>query len=77
MGMLYFMNNDLRERTLKIYDKLHLNLTNDYDRSKVFAIMKNDKKASRSSISIIEVNQLGEAEIKEYSFDELWEVLNR
>lgn len=77
MGMLYFMNNDLRERTLKIYDKLHLNLTDDYDCSKVFAIMKNDKKASRSSISIIEVNQLGKAEIKEYSFDELWEVLNR
>ena len=77
MGMLYFMNHDLKERTLKIYDKLHLSLTSDYDRSKVFEIMKNDKKASRSSISIIEVNQLGKAEIKEYTFDELWEVMNR
>lgn len=77
MGMLYFMSDDLKERTLRIYDKLHLPFTNDYDRKVVFEIMKNDKKASSKAISIIEVQQLGKAEIKELSFDDLWEVLNK
>lgn len=75
MGMLYFLGNDLKERVLSIYQKLHLPFTEDYDKEKVFALMKNDKKASSKSISIIQVNEIGKAEIIDLSFEALKEVL--
>ncbi|MBQ5321296.1 MAG: 3-dehydroquinate synthase, partial [Oscillospiraceae bacterium] len=75
MGMLYFLGNDLKERVLSIYQKLHLPFTEDYDKEKVFALMKNDKKASSKSINIIQVNEIGKAEIIDLSFEALKEVL--
>lgn len=75
MGMLYFLGDELKPRVKAIYEKLHLPYTEDYDKHAVFEIMKNDKKAGADHISIIAVDQIGTAEIRNLSFEALQEVL--
>lgn len=72
LGMLYFIENEpLKQRVLSIYDKLGIKSDVEYDGDQVFEMMKNDKKASNGTISIVTVKELGKADIKTITLEEL------
>ncbi|MEG1252223.1 MAG: 3-dehydroquinate synthase [Erysipelotrichaceae bacterium] len=72
LGMLYFIENEpLKIRVEKIYDRLGIKKDIPYNKDELWEFIKNDKKATNSTISVVVVSQLGKAQIKEMSFDEL------
>lgn len=74
-GMMYFSANDIKKRLIPIYEKLHLPKLTDFDHDQVLSILSSDKKASSHSVSIVGVDEIGSAYIKEYTFKKVKEVL--
>ena len=77
LGMLYFMDPDLYERVLPIYEKMHLKSHVDFDAKQVFSYLQNDKKAVGDQIDIVYVKTIGQAEILHRSLQEIEELLIR
>lgn len=76
MGMLYFIqDSDLKQRVIKLYEKLHIPASAPYDRDKVYELLNKDKKADGKSITIVEVDKLGHALLKELPIENLKEIL--
>ncbi|MEF9962114.1 MAG: 3-dehydroquinate synthase [Erysipelotrichaceae bacterium] len=72
LGMLYFIDNEpLKIRVEKIYDRLGIKKDIPYNKDELWKFIKNDKKATNTTISVVIVSQLGKAQIKEMSFEEL------
>lgn len=78
MGMLFFIEDEaLKNRVLNIYKKLDLPQVPDYDTSTLLEYVTHDKKSSHNTVSTILVEQSGSYIIKELSFVEIQEVLER
>lgn len=64
MGMLYFIKDEeLKQRVKALYQKLGIKESAPYDEEEVYRILCKDKKANKGSITIVEVAQLGKAEL--------------
>ncbi len=71
-GMMYFIDNpELQKRTARIYEKLGLPTEVEKDHKQWLQIMRNDKKADHDQIDTVWVKQLGHAEIKSMSLEEI------
>ena len=64
MGMLYFIKDDnIKKRVLHVYDKLGILAFAPYDVEEVYQLLCKDKKAYDGMISIVEVSQIGHADL--------------
>ena len=78
MGMLFFIEDKtLKQRVLNIYKKLDLPQVPNYDTSTLLEYVTHDKKSSHNTVSTVLVEQSGSYIIKELSFKEIQEVLER
>lgn len=78
MGMLFFIEDKtLKQRVLNIYKKLDLPQVPDYDTATLLEYVTHDKKSNHNTVSTILVKQSGSYIIKELSFEEIQEVLER
>ncbi len=76
IGMIPMLENaDLKERVLRIYDKLHLKSDVDYNADEVFAVMKKDKKAQGDTITVVKVKEAGMARLENISMESLYQFL--
>lgn len=76
LGMLTVLNNeDIRQRLIKVLQRLQLPTQCTYEAEKVFALMKNDKKADHDHISIIQVDEIGKGYIEDWPMDKVRERL--
>ena len=76
MGMMKILKNeDIKERLKKILLKLNLPIENDASPDKVYEYALKDKKTNKNSITIVEVNEIGKAELKDISLEELKELI--
>lgn len=55
----------LQDRTRRVFEKLHMDCTWDYDKQRVFDVITCDKKSNGSTISIVKVPSLGKTRIEE------------
>ena len=67
----------LKQRVLNIYKKLDLPQVPNYDTSTLLEYVTHDKKSSHNTVSTVLVEQSGSYIIKELSFKEIQEVLER
>lgn len=74
-GMLYFVNEDIKERLLPIYKKMDLPCDIPYNRDEVFNYIKNDKKAMDDSIMTVQVNHIGNAELVPMDLHTIYKIL--
>ncbi|WP_270433917.1 3-dehydroquinate synthase [Holdemanella biformis] len=78
MGMLFFIEDEtLKQRVLNIYRKLDLPQVPDYDTATLLEYVTHDKKSSHNTVSTILVKQSGSYIIKELSFEDIQNVLER
>ena len=78
MGMLFFIEDEaLKQRVLSIYKKLDLPQVPDYDTAILLEYVTHDKKSSHNTVSTILVKQSGSYIIKELSFEDIQNVLER
>lgn len=76
MGMLYFIKDEtLKQRVLSLYKKLGLSTDVAYDSDKIYDLLSKDKKASNDYITIVEVEELGSAQLKEMPLTSVKELL--
>lgn len=77
MGMLYMVSPKLKEELLKIYDNLGFNVpeTSEFDMNEVKEAILHDKKASGDSCSVVYAEEIGQAQIIEWSMQEVLERL--
>ncbi|NLC95953.1 MAG: 3-dehydroquinate synthase [Erysipelotrichaceae bacterium] len=72
MGMIKILEDEkIRERLKKILLNLNLPIENDADPIKVYEYALKDKKASQHSITVVQVNTIGNAILKEISLEDL------
>ncbi len=78
MGMLFFIEDKtLKQRVLNIYKKFDLPQVPDYDTATLLEYVTHDKKSNHNTVSTVLVEQSGSYIIKELSFKEIQEVLER
>ena len=78
MGMLFFIEDKtLKQRVLNIYKKLDLPQVPDYDTATSLEYVTHDKKSNHNTVSTVLVEQSGSYIIKELSFKEIQEILER
>lgn len=76
LGMLPMIGNDeLRERVIRVLERLKLKSSLDYDKNRVYEIMCKDKKSHGSKITIVKVNEVGKAELCDIEHTELKEYI--
>ena len=64
MGMLYFIKDEaLKQRVIALYRKLGIKESAPYDEEEVYSLLCKDKKAAKGSITVVEVNTLGTADL--------------
>lgn len=78
MGMLFFIENEeLKNRVLKIYDKLSLPKVPDYSIDTLMEYIAHDKKSNSDSVTVVKVKEAGSFVLENLSFDQIREVLER
>ncbi len=78
IGILPMLEDErLRQRVLRIYEKLGLKSDIDYNPDAVFAVMQKDKKAVGDSITVVKVAQAGKAKLETVSMQELHRFLKQ
>lgn len=76
MGMLYFIKDeDIKNRVLAVYEKLQLPTSVSYDAEKVYSYLCRDKKAEGDAITVVEVAQIGKAELRKLPMEHIKELL--
>lgn len=72
LGMLAILENeDLKNRTYNILEKMNCPTTIECDNDVVYQYVLQDKKSNGETITIVQVNELGRAELSEKSFNDL------
>lgn len=78
MGMLFFIEDEaLKQRVLKIYEKLDLPAVPDYDPDVLLSYLAHDKKANAQGISVVKVKEVGQYTLETMSLAQMKEVLER
>ena len=76
LGMLKILNNkEIKDRLVKVLERLQLPLTCEYDADAVFQLMMNDKKADHDHISIVQVDEIGNGYVEDWSNEKIRERL--
>ena len=77
IGMLYMVSQKLKDRLLKIYDNLGFDVpeTSEFDMNEVKEAILHDKKASAASCSVVYAEEIGQAQIMEWSMEQVLERL--
>lgn len=70
VGMMAMSGDGLKERLKKVFDKLQINAEMPYDKEAVFELIKKDKKSSGKKITVVEVQKIGEAILKDIDLSE-------
>lgn len=71
LGMLAMCSDEVRNRLLKIYDKLGIPRRYDFDKTAVTEAVAHDKKSSSGKIKAVFVDRPGEFEIRSVGMEEL------
>lgn len=78
IGMLGMLEDEaLKNRVLKIYEKMGLKTKVDFDLEAIYQLMLKDKKATKNNITIVTVKKCGQAELKEIEFEALKTYINK
>jgi len=75
LGMLSMCSDEVRQRLLKVLNKLNLPTSIVLKNDKILEAVSHDKKKSGESISVVYVDKIGSYEIKSLLFEELKEIL--
>lgn len=75
LGMLYMCSGEVRERLVKVLNKLNLPTETQIESEKLISKIKLDKKATGKDINIVLVNKIGEFEMKKIPQTELAEMI--
>ncbi len=76
LGMLPMCDKTIRERLVKVLNKLGLPTQIELEKEIILGAIKHDKKMSGENITIITVKKIGEYTMKDISLEQLKEVLN-
>ena len=77
LGMIPMLEDPaLKERVLKIYDKLGVRSAVDYDPEEVFRVMQKDKKVQGETITVVKVKEPGKARLEKIPVEELRQYLH-
>ena len=71
LGMVPMCSSDIKERLIKVLNKLNLPTTVKFDSEKILNAIKHDKKMSGDSITVIYCNKIGSYEMRTVAFTEL------
>lgn len=78
MGMLFFIENkELKDRVLKIYEKLNIPKVPEYHIDTLIEYITHDKKTNHNTVSVIKVKNSGTFTIEELTLDEIRTILER
>lgn len=78
MGMLYFITNaEVKQRVLNIYRNLEITPTADFSIEDVYQLTTMDKKAHDTTISVVYVDEIGKAYIKDIEMKQIKTILER
>lgn len=78
MGMLYFIEDPiLKQRVLKIYQKLELPAIPDYDVEVLMDYILHDKKSNSTNITVVKVKNAGTYTLENLSYDAIRALLER
>lgn len=75
LGMLPMCSKSVRERLLRVYEKLGLPTRYDFDADRIMEAAVHDKKASGGGVSVVYVEEIGTYEIRRVTYDELRRML--
>lgn len=75
LGMLAMCSDTIRQRLIKIYDKLGIPKTAEFDKDAALYAIERDKKKTSGGVIAVYVDKIGSFEFKKMSFDELKERL--
>lgn len=76
LGMLPMCDKAIRERLVKVLNKLELPTQIELEKEIILEAIKHDKKMSGENITVITVEKIGEFKMKNISLDQLKEVLD-
>lgn len=68
LGMLPMCNDKVRERLIKVLEKLNLPTKVDFDIEKIIEAMKHDKKMSGNNITVVYVEEVGSFKMRTFEF---------
>ncbi len=68
LGMLPMCNDKVRERLIKVLEKLNLPTKVDFDIEKIIEAMKHDKKMSGNNITVVYVEEVGSFKMRTVEF---------
>lgn len=77
LGTLPMCTKTVRNRIIKVLEKLNLPYNIDLDIEKIIDAMKHDKKASGDKISVITVEQIGDFDITDLNFNDFADTLRQ
>ena len=70
LGMLYFFEDEaVKQRCIRILEKLHLPTSTQVDAESVFAALSHDKKGDGKTISVVKVPAVGQYRLEKMSYD--------
>ncbi len=76
MGMMTVLNNaEIKERLRAVLERMHCPVTCAYDTEGVMEQLKHDKKADHNSVTIVQVDTIGEGYLIEETMDQVKERL--
>ena len=75
LGMLPMCSKSVRERLLRVYEKLGLPTRYDFDADRIMEAAVHDKKAAGGGVSVVYVEEIGTYEIRRVTYDELRRML--
>lgn len=77
IGMIPMLEEEaLKQRVLKIYEKLNLKSEIAYDPDAVYQVMTRDKKVQGSTITVVKVKEAGTARLEKIKTEELYQYLH-
>ncbi|MBR4973822.1 MAG: 3-dehydroquinate synthase [Clostridia bacterium] len=76
LGMLPMCDKAIRERLVKVLNKLEIPTQIELEKEIILEAIKHDKKMSGENITVITVEKIGEFKMKNISLDQLKEVLD-
>lgn len=68
LGMLPMCSDKVRERLIKVLEKLNLPTKVDFDIEKIIEAMKHDKKMSGNNITVVYVEEVGSSKMRTVEF---------
>ena len=75
VGMIPMVSEALRPRLIRVLEKLSLPTSVDKDADSIYAAMLHDKKSEGSAVTVVTVPRPGQYEMKKFSFEELYPLI--